>query len=75
MQALGHALQQQVQGDARMASRLAALCAGLHDGASKGGDEHEAARGANNQSVVLRDGVWPKDWRERTERKRLRRSL
>ena len=24
--------------DARMASRLAALCAGLHDGASKGGD-------------------------------------
>ena len=39
--------------DARMAGRLAALCAGLHDGASKGGDEHKAAeRGANNQSVA-----------------------
>ena len=32
-----------------MASRLAALCAGLHDGASKGGDEHEAAGRVEHQ--------------------------
>ena len=39
--------------DARIAGRLAALCAGLHDGASKGGDEHKSTeRGANNQSVA-----------------------
>ena len=42
--------------DAKMRARLAALCAGLHDGAGKGGDDDVAKdssrRGASGQSAA-----------------------